>query len=83
MDVDVGLNKCSKQWKGELGTEVQSVEGVVEWEESEGGAEGSCYRSDLFLGLLVRKAIGEGESNDIKAKENPTHTSYPNYIPKS
>ena len=59
MDVDVGLNKCSKQWKGELGTEVQSVEGVVEWEESEGGAEGSCCRLDLFLGLLVCKAVGE------------------------
>ena len=44
MDVDVGLNKCSKQWKGELGTEVQSVEGVVEWEESKGGAEGSRCR---------------------------------------
>ena len=37
MDVDVGLNKCSKQWIGELGAEVQSVEGVVEWEESKGG----------------------------------------------
>ena len=37
MDIDVGLNKCSKRWIGESGAEVQSVEGVVEWEESEGG----------------------------------------------
>ena len=37
MDVDVSLNECSKRWIGELGAEVQSVEGVVEWEESEGG----------------------------------------------
>ena len=36
MDVDVGLNKCSKQWKGKLGTEVQSVEGVVEWKRAKG-----------------------------------------------
>ena len=37
MDVDVGLNERSKRWIGESGTEVQSVEGAVEWEESEGG----------------------------------------------
>ena len=37
MDGDVGLNEHSKQWKGELDTEVQSVKGAVEWEESEGG----------------------------------------------
>ena len=24
LKLDVGLNECSKQWKGELGTEVQS-----------------------------------------------------------
>ena len=36
MDLDVGLNECSKQWRGKLGTEVQSEYGVVEWEESEG-----------------------------------------------
>ena len=37
MDVDVGLNKCSKRWIGKSDAEVQSVEGTVEWEESEGG----------------------------------------------
>ena len=37
MDGDVGLEECSKQSKGESGAEVQSVEGAVEWEESEGG----------------------------------------------
>ena len=36
-DVDVGLEEHSKQSKGESGTEVQSVTGAVEWEESEGG----------------------------------------------
>ena len=36
-DKDVGLEECSKRSKGELGTEVQSVEGEVEWEESRGG----------------------------------------------
>ena len=36
-DGDVGLEERSKQSKGELGAEVQSVEGAVEWEESEGG----------------------------------------------
>ena len=37
MDVDVSLEEHSKRSKGELGAEVQSVEGAVEWEESEGG----------------------------------------------
>ena len=37
MDRDVGLEERSKRSKGDSGTEVQSVEGVVEWEESEGG----------------------------------------------
>ena len=37
MDVDVSFNKHSKRLKGKLVAEVQSVEGVVEWEESEGG----------------------------------------------
>ena len=37
MDGYVGLEECSKRSKGELGAEVQSVEGVVEWEESKGG----------------------------------------------
>ena len=59
MDEDVGLNECSKRWKGELGAEVQSEFGAVEWEESEGGAEGSHCRADLFLGPLVCKAVGE------------------------
>ena len=36
-DVDVSLEECSKRSKGKLGAEVQSVEGVVEWEKSEGG----------------------------------------------
>ena len=44
MDVDVGLEERSKRSKGELGAEVQSVEGAVEWEESKGGAEGSRCR---------------------------------------
>ena len=35
--MDVGLKECSKRSKGESGTEVQSVEGAVEWGESEGG----------------------------------------------
>ena len=35
--MDVGLNKRSKRRKGKSGAEVQSVEGAVEWEESEGG----------------------------------------------
>ena len=37
MDLDVGLNKCSKRWIGESGTEVQFVNGAVEWKESKGG----------------------------------------------
>ena len=37
MDVDVSLEERSKRSKGKLGAEVQSVKGVVEWEESEGG----------------------------------------------
>ena len=37
MDVDVSLEERSKRSKGELSAEVQSVEGVVEWKESEGG----------------------------------------------
>ena len=37
MDVDVGLNKHSKQWIGKSGTEVQSGRVAVEWGESEGG----------------------------------------------
>ena len=37
MDGNVGLEERSKQSKGKLGVEVQSVEGAVEWEESEGG----------------------------------------------
>ena len=37
MDRDVGLEECSKRSKGKSGAEVQSVEGAVEWEESEGG----------------------------------------------
>ena len=37
MDGDVGLEECSKQSKGKSGAEVQSVGGVFEWEESEGG----------------------------------------------
>ena len=37
MDVGVGLNKCSKRWKGKSGAEVQSVVGAFEWEESKGG----------------------------------------------
>ena len=37
MDVDVSLEERSKRSKGESGAEVQSVEGAVEWEESEGG----------------------------------------------
>ena len=37
MDVNVGLEECSKRSKGKLGAEVQSVEDAVEWEESEGG----------------------------------------------
>ena len=57
--MDVSLNECSKRWKGKSGAEVQSVEGAVEWEESEGGAEGSRCRADLFLGPLVCKAVGE------------------------
>ena len=36
MDVDVGLNECSKWWIGESGAEVQSVASAVEWEESKG-----------------------------------------------
>ena len=58
-DVDVSLEERSKRSKGKLGTEVQSVEGTVEWEENEGGAEGSRCRADLFLGPLVCKAVGE------------------------
>ena len=59
-DVDVGLEERSKRSKGESGAEVQSVEGAVEWEESEGGgAEGSRCRADLFLGPLICKAVGE------------------------
>ena len=34
--MDVSLEECSKRSKGELCAEVQSVEGTVEWEESEG-----------------------------------------------
>ena len=34
-----------------------------------GDAKGSCCRADLFLGPLVCKAVGRGESNNIKAKE--------------
>ena len=37
MDVDVGLEERPKRSKGKSGVEVQSVEGAVEWEESEGG----------------------------------------------
>ena len=37
MDGDVGLEERSKRSKGELGAEVQSEYGTVEWEESEGG----------------------------------------------
>ena len=37
MDGNVGLEEHSKRSKGESGAEVQSVEGAVEWEESEGG----------------------------------------------
>ena len=37
MDVEVSLEERSKWSKGKSGAEVQSVEGVVEWEESEGG----------------------------------------------
>ena len=37
MDVDVSLNEYSKQWIGESGTEVQFVNGAVEWKESKGG----------------------------------------------
>ena len=37
MGLDVGLDEHSKRWVGELGAEVQSVEGTVEWEESKGG----------------------------------------------
>ena len=60
MDVDVSLNEYSKQWIGESGAEVQFVNGAVEWKESKGGgAEGSHYRADLFLGPLVCKAVGE------------------------
>ena len=59
MDLDVGLNECSKQWRGKLGTEVQSEYGAVEWEEIEEGAEGFHCRADLFLGPLVCKAVGE------------------------
>ena len=57
--MDVGLNKRSKRWKGELGTEVQSGEVQLSGKRARGGAEGSCCRADLFFGLLVCKAVGE------------------------
>ena len=37
MDGDVSLEEHSKRSKGELGAEVQSEYGTVEWEKSKGG----------------------------------------------
>ena len=41
--------------------------------EQENYAEGSCLLIDLFLGLLVCKAVWERISNDIKAEEQSVH----------
>ena len=59
MDVDVSLEECSKQSKGESGAEVQSVRVRLSGKRAKEGAEGSRCRADLFLGPLVCKAVGE------------------------